>query len=158
MNTCIPGVFACGNVLHVHDLVDHVSLEAERAGRAAWEYAEKISKNFHESPHVQVQVMNGSGVRGLVPQQLRPGFCQDELTLSFRPDAIYRKASIVVSFAGKQLLKQRKQIMTPGEMATVIIRPEHWQKAGLEPDLFNFQLSDDGNTQDEYRLIVSIEE
>lgn len=158
MNTCIPGVFACGNVLHVHDLVDHVSLEAERAGRAAWEYAEKMSKNFHESPHVQVQVMNGSGVRGLVPQQLRPGFCQDELTLSFRPDAIYRKASIVVSFAGKQLLKQRKQIMTPGEMATVIIRPEHWQKAGLEPDLFNSQLSDDGNAQDEYRLIVSIEE
>lgn len=158
MNTGVPGVFACGNVLHVHDLVDHVSIEAERAGRAAWSYIRSIGSKIKEDTKESVQVKNGRGVRGLVPQVLRQGFCQDELTLSFRPDAIYRKAQIVVSFAGKQLLKQRKQIMTPGEMAAIVIRPEHWQKAGLEPARISSLLNDHGNGQSCHELTVSIED
>lgn len=157
MATGVAGVFACGNVLHVHDLVDHVSLEAERAGRAAWDFA-RTSDSEAIAPCEAVTVVNGKGVRGVVPQLMKQGFSQDELTLSFRPDSIYRKADIVVSFAGKQLVKQRKQIMTPGEMAAVIVRPEHWQKAGLEPDVINSLMTDCRNGQNDYRLTVSIEE
>lgn len=157
MNTGIAGVFACGNVLHVHDLVDHVSTEAERAGRAAWNYVQTGMKKVTGKSPETIEVENGRGVRGIVPQHLVDGFCQDMLTISFRPDAIYRKAQVIVSFAGKQLIRQKKQIMTPGEMVTIIIKPEHWQKAGLTPEQLSGMTDEHSHGQDDRRLTVSIE-
>lgn len=157
MNTDIPGIYACGNVLHVHDLVDNVSTEAEHAGKAAWNYINSRRENDAANSKF-VYVKNGNGVRGLVPHKLTTGFCHNELILSFRPEAIYRKAQINVSVDGKRILQQKKQIMTPGEMITLRIKPEHWIKANISLDMIE-KISDEsylGCTG--CSLVVEIEE
>lgn len=117
--TVIEGVFACGNVLHVHDLVDHVSNESARAGKAAAQYIMN-GGNAQKS----VCVTGESGVRGVVPQRLSLPLSQEGLTLMFRPDKPYRKASVVVSCAGQELHRSRHPVLAPGEMVALTIKPE----------------------------------
>ena len=113
LETSAPGIFACGNVLHVHDLVDHVSAESFRAGHAAAAFA----RGQTQEPET-VPVLDGPGVRGTVPQRLRKGFGED-VDLMFRPDAVYRDAACVVRCGERELLCKRAPIFTPGEMAVV---------------------------------------
>ncbi|MDR2514991.1 MAG: FAD-dependent oxidoreductase [Christensenellaceae bacterium] len=114
--TSLPGVFACGNVLHVHDLVDNVSEEAEIAGAAAARFAKGQGKQGREIP-----VRAAGGVRYVVPQRVfaREG---EELTFYFRVGAAYRPAKLSVLSGGKQLLSRQKAIMTPGEMESVRVK------------------------------------
>ena len=118
LETSVPGIFACGNVLHVHDLVDHVSDESFRAGRAAAAFlrGETRKDGFRA-------VRDGEGVRGAVPQRihLNP---DGPVDLMFRPAAVYKNASVVVSCGEKELLRRRAMIFTPGEMASYTLRPE----------------------------------
>lgn len=114
--TSIPGVFACGNVLHVHDLVDNVSQEAILAGQAAVRYLNGAAANKAAS----YSVRGGHGVRYVVPQRVHAG-TSGKLDLYFRVDAAYRPASLKVWCDGKLLAKGKKQIMTPGEMEKVQI-------------------------------------
>ena len=113
LETSAPGIFACGNVLHVHDLVDHVSAESFRAGHAAAAFA----RGQTQEPET-VPVLDGPGVRGTVPQRLRKGSGED-VDLMFRPDAVYRDAACVVRCGERELLRKRAPIFTPGEMAVV---------------------------------------
>ena len=121
LQTTVPGVFACGNVLHVHDLVDDVSEEAERAGRSAAEYG--------RTPNVQRSTLNaqilsvrdGAGVRGVVPQRIDPGRVENELTMMFRPAAVFRDASVVVRIDGQEILRKKQRILTPGEMVRLSV-------------------------------------
>ena len=115
--TSVPGVFACGNVLHVHDLVDHVSNESFRAGRAAAAYV--ASQQSAENAYIQVQ--DGDGVRGTVPQRIRRGASGD-VDLMFRPAAVYRNASAVVSCGDQEILRKKALIYTPGEMAVLTLK------------------------------------
>ena len=111
LETSIPGVFACGNVLHVHDLVDHVSNESFRAGEMAARYAKGERRTGREIP-----VKDGKGVRGVVPQKL---LLSDDCTgvdLMFRPDQVYRDHYLTVYADGKVLSSVKKMILTPGEM------------------------------------------
>ena len=111
LETSIPGVFACGNVLHVHDLVDHVSNESFRAGEMAARYARGERREGREIP-----VKDGKGVRGVVPQKLLlSGGCQS-VDLMFRPDQVYRDHYLTVYADGKVLSSVKKMILTPGEM------------------------------------------
>lgn len=113
--TTIPGVYACGNVLHVHDLVDNVSIEAEIAGKAAADFAKGGAA---DTP--SLQVLPEGGVRYVVPQQLSDGK-EGKVDLYFRVGEVYRPARLKVTSGGRELVSRRKQIMTPGEMEKITI-------------------------------------
>ena len=117
--TSIPGVFACGNVLHVHDLVDFVSQEAAKAGENAARY---ILSGQGETATVQLEGKNG--VRYTVPQQLDPHHMADSVTVRFRVGQPYQKAALCVYTDGKLLRRVPKRILTPGEMEQFTLRRE----------------------------------
>lgn len=115
--TSVSGIFSCGNVLHVHDLVDFVSEEAEIAGASAAAYL-KGGLGMRNALHTKA----GKGVRYIVPQCVTG--VGDELRLFFRADNVYRGAHIRVTCGGKELSKKARRIVTPGEMETVILKKE----------------------------------
>ena len=120
LQTSKEGIFACGNVLHVHDLVDFVSAESFKAGKAAAAYVQgkkRIGK--------YVSVKDGDGVRGVVPQKLLiPDGEVESVQIMFRPAGVYENAYIRVTDGERELMKQKKRILTPGEMAELILKPE----------------------------------
>ena len=117
--TSIPGVFAAGNVLHVHDLVDFVSQEAAKAGENAARY---ILGGQGETATVRLEGKNG--VRYTVPQQLDPHHMADSVTVRFRVGQPYQKAALCVYTDGKLLRRVPKRILTPGEMEQFTLRRE----------------------------------
>ncbi len=114
--TSLPGVFSCGNVLHVHDLVDNVSAESHRAG----EFAAAYIKGNIDVAAAAAAVSSGDGVSGCVPQLLRRPQC--EQTLMFRPTAVCRDAFVCVDADGECVVRQKRRVLTPGEMAEIKIK------------------------------------
>ncbi|MCR4728164.1 MAG: NAD(P)/FAD-dependent oxidoreductase [Lachnospiraceae bacterium] len=119
LETDIEGVFACGNVLHVHDLVDYVSKEASEAGRHAAEYVQGKNRNASEEP---VNIETGNGVRYTVPVCLRKTRLEDLLTIRFRVANVYKNCEIAVYLGDKCIQRRKKQICAPGEMEQVILK------------------------------------
>ncbi|MEG2208489.1 MAG: FAD-dependent oxidoreductase [Clostridia bacterium] len=120
LQTSKDGIFACGNVLHVHDLVDFVSAESFKAGKAAAAY---VQGNKRDGKFVDVR--DGDGVRGVVPQRLLvPDDEAQPVQLMFRPAAVYENATVRVLDGEREVLKQKKRILTPGEMAELNLKPE----------------------------------
>ena len=118
LQTNIPGVFACGNVLHVHDLVDHVSNESFTAGHAAAAY---VKGELEKADMIAVK--DGDGVRGTVPQYIRKGV-EKTVDLMFRPSGVFRNATCVVRCGEREIARKKALIFTPGEMAVVKLKPE----------------------------------
>lgn len=117
LETNIEGVFACGNVLHVHDLVDFVSEEASNAGKNAAKYIkEGKSKN---SKNVQIHAVDG--VRYTVPCTIRPDEMDDKVTIRFRVGQVFTDCSVATYFGDELINKRAKKIMAPGEMEQVIL-------------------------------------
>jgi len=114
LETSIPGVFAAGNVLHVHDLVDFVSEEAGAAGKAAAAYLASGDAVRHEIP-----VQFDGGVRYTVPSAIDPAFVRDSITIRFRVGGVMKNRVVRVRLNGKEVSKKRRQIMAPGEMEEV---------------------------------------
>ena len=115
LQTEIPGVFACGNVLHVHDLVDFVSEESYRAGKAAAAFA--LGKTVKTASTVAVR--DGFGVRGTVPQRIGIPENREEMEpvhLMFRTGNVFRNCAVVLQADGEEIFRQKKRILTPGEM------------------------------------------
>lgn len=120
LQTSAEGIFACGNVLHVHDLVDFVSAESMRAGKAAAEYVCGKKRAGHCAP-----IRDGSGVRGCVPQKLLiPDGETDAVQLMFRPANVFENCYIVIRDGEKEILRQKKRILAPGEMVELTLKPE----------------------------------
>ncbi|NMA46110.1 MAG: FAD-dependent oxidoreductase [Lentisphaerae bacterium] len=135
-----PGIFACGNVLHVHDLVDHVSLEAEHAGRhaAAYAMAKRDVGDVNAATHhsSRIVVRDGQGIRGLVPQRVSAeALRQGPLRLTFRPDRVYRDATLLVEADGVVVNRRKKRIMIPGEMVELTVKPEFFVEKFPEREL-----------------------
>jgi len=124
----VPGIFACGNVLHVHDLVDNVSMEAERAGQQAAAHAAAKrggSGEKNSAGSARIAVRDGAGVRGLVPRRVSAeALRQGALALTFRPDRVYRNAVLLVEADGIVVNRLRKRVIVPGEMVELSIKPE----------------------------------
>lgn len=114
--TSIPGVFACGNVLQVHDLVDNVSQEAAVAGAAAAAYVQGTG-GFDEAA---IEVLPEQGASYTVPQKIRRGG-QEAVDLYFRVRDFYKPAKVEVVSGETVLLSKKKQIMTPGEMEKITL-------------------------------------
>ena len=122
LETSVSGIFACGNVLHVHDLVDFVSEEAGRAGRNAASFIKANGRKTNE-PHV-IEVTAGNGVRYTVPSTVDTANADGDIHLRFRVRNVYKNCTIEVSSGGKVLLSRKKRIAVPSEMEDIVIKPE----------------------------------
>ena len=127
METSIPGVFACGNVVHVHDLVDFVTAEAEKAGRSAAEYvlhgAAADGRTFATAC--------GACVTYTVPQQIRLAAMGDKTEVSFRVNRSFAKSRILVTDeTGAVVARFARQHMAPGEMEHIALPRVLLEKAG----------------------------
>lgn len=123
LETDRAGVFACGNVLHVHDLVDYVSEEAAQAGRraAAW-----LQGRLPGAAR-KIVLWAGRGVRYTVPAFVDPARMEERQAVRFRVDNVYRDGVLEVAFDGRVVERRRKKVMAPGEMEQILLK-----KADLE--------------------------
>ena len=117
METNIKGVFSCGNVLHVHDLVDYVSDEAERAALSAAEY---LKSTIHNEEHI-VQIEPGSGIIYTVPQKFNTDSDEKLLDVSFRVNNVYKNKEITVKCDDVEIAKFKRTHLAPSEMEKISI-------------------------------------
>lgn len=130
LETNIPGVFACGNVLHVHDLVDFVSEEAGKAGTSAVAY---VAGKLNEGSGIEIPLVATDGVRYTVPCKIDPERMEDLLKVRFRVGGVYKDSYISVYFDKERVLHRKKQIITPGEMEEVILQKKQIdERANIE--------------------------
>ncbi len=132
METEIPGVFACGNVLHVHDLVDYVSEEAAQAGRAAAKYVQGGNKETAEPLSGGIKLEAKGGVRYTVPSIIHPENMPDTLTVRFRVGGIYKNSFISVYFGDQRVQHRKKTVMAPGEMEQVLLKKADLQNIDFD--------------------------
>ena len=126
MESSVKGIFACGNVVHVHDLVDNVTKESELAGRNAANYILSQIKPAVGS----IKLMNGSGVAYVVPQIIHPGNMEEQLTLYLRVKNIYKGARLNAKMGDGVIRSSKKLIMVPGEMQTITVKKDELLKNG----------------------------
>ena len=118
--TTVPGVYACGNVLHVHDLVDYVSEEAAAAGKAAAEHAKRMLEG-HGGISKEIPVRFEGGPRYTVPQTIHPDQVRGNLKIRFRVGDVLRSRKVQVLFDGEPVLERKRRVMAPGEMEEVLL-------------------------------------
>ena len=129
METSLSGVFACGNVVHVHDLVDFVTMESTRAGEAAAAYLQGDARG---GPALEVPIRAGEGVTYTVPQVIRPDRMGKTAELFFRVNAVYENAVLRVSAGNRVLLEKKREHMAPGEMERLPL-PAKLMRDAAEP-------------------------
>ena len=119
LETSIDGVFACGNVLHVHDLVDFVSEESARAGASAADFVKRGGTADSTEP---VKVIPQNGVRYTVPSKIHTAELTGDVHIRFRVTGVFKDCSIVVKAGENELLRRKSRILVPSEMQDIIIR------------------------------------
>ncbi len=124
LETDREGVFACGNVLHVHDLVDYVSEEAAQAGKRAAAYLKGELKGSGSTVSVRI----GNGVRYTVPSLIDTERMEPVQTVRFRVGNVYRNCSVEVSAGGKVLSSRKAKVLAPGEMEQVMLKRAELEK------------------------------
>ena len=123
MMTSVEGIFECGNVLHVHDLVDYVSEESAHTGKCAAQYILNKSK-----VNGYVPTLGTNGVRYVVPQKISKSDSVEPISLRMRVGNVYKNVEIAVLLDGEKIASRKKQIVTPGEMETIVLNSELVEK------------------------------
>jgi NADPH-dependent 2,4-dienoyl-CoA reductase/sulfur reductase-like enzyme len=123
--TNIPGIFECGNVLHVHDLVDFVSKEAKDAGRKAVAY---INSKNKDNSFEKTEIKTSNGVRYVVPELILRNDDFDPMSLKLRVDNVYKKVRLEVMADDEVIYSKMKQVVAPGEMQTIDLKEEDVKK------------------------------
>lgn len=126
LETSIEGVFACGNVLHVHDLVDFVSEEAAAAGKNAAMYVQEGESASEQGRKIKLRPLEG--VRYTVPETINPMRMDEKLTVRFRVGKVYQNCYISVYFDEERVLHRKRQIVAPGEMEEIKLSKEELLK------------------------------
>lgn len=121
--TSVSGVFSCGNVLHVHDLVDFVSEEGERTGSFAADYVKGAG---YDSPDAmttehRIQIKNGYGAGSIIPQMVRRNTTQQQVSFQFRPKNKFRDVNIAVCSGETVLRRKSCAALSPGEMCKITV-------------------------------------
>ena len=123
LTTSVEGIFACGNVLHVHDLVDFVSEEAAIAGENAAAYVlESIGykdRSNDKSDYIEIKVEGG--VRYTVPQKINVMAMREKLKVRFRVSDVYKDKFISVYAGEKCIIHKKKKVLAPGEMEEILL-------------------------------------
>jgi NADPH-dependent 2,4-dienoyl-CoA reductase/sulfur reductase-like enzyme len=130
LETDIPGVFACGNVLHVHDLVDFVSEEAALAGKHAARFVQNGNKD--EASAKTIAVTAKDGVRYTVPSSIRPEQMEDTQVIRFRVGGVYRDCYISAYIGDERKIHKKCRIVAPGEMEQVVLRKKDLQNTDAD--------------------------
>ncbi|WP_297788629.1 FAD-dependent oxidoreductase [uncultured Anaerococcus sp.] len=117
--TNIPGVFACGNVLHVHDLVDYVTEESELAATSAAAY---IEEKFKEAQTAPIYLKAGDGISYTLPQYINPDTMADTAIVRFRVNNVYQNRILKMFVDGKEVAKKKKLVYAPGEMENLTLK------------------------------------
>ncbi|MBU9724863.1 NAD(P)/FAD-dependent oxidoreductase [Diplocloster modestus] len=130
LETNVEGVFACGNVLHVHDLVDYVSEEAAAAGKNAACYIREGAKRMDKAGCVELAAEDG--VRYTVPKYIHTDRMEEKLTVRFRVGDVYKGCYICTYFDDTCVKRQKRPVMAPGEMEEIKLQK---QKLEEYPDL-----------------------
>lgn len=130
LETSIEGVFACGNVLHVHDLVDFVSEEAGTAGRNASEYVKAGKERKSDAEEIQINPVEG--VRYTVPGTINVNRMDENLTVRFRVGGVYTNCYISAYFDDERVIRKKRPVVAPGEMEEIKLTKEQLLKY---PDL-----------------------
>jgi len=125
METSIPGIFACGNVAQVHDLVDFVTEEALRAGK----YAALYAKTGETLDTASINVRWGEGVGYVVPQKIRAVNVEEAVEVFFRTTAIYKESKIEVRAGDEVLASFKRAHLAPGEMEKITLLKDVIEKA-----------------------------
>lgn len=122
LETSVEGVFACGNVLHVHDLVDFVSEEAAAAGRNAAAYVKAGGTLGEKSKEIPIKAIDG--VRYTVPKKIHINRMANEQVVRFRVGAVYKNCYISAYLNDERIIHRKRQIMAPGEMEEIKLKKE----------------------------------
>lgn len=128
LETSIEGVFACGNVLHVHDLVDFVSEEASAAGKNAAKYVQNNCSMGEAGKEITITATEG--VRYTVPKTIHVNRMEDELIVRFRVGAVYKNCYISTYLNDKRIIHRKRQIMAPGEMEEIKLKKSELESFG----------------------------
>ncbi|KHO63134.1 MULTISPECIES: NAD(P)/FAD-dependent oxidoreductase [Thermoanaerobacter] len=127
LETSVPGIFACGNVLQVHDLVDNVTAEARLAANSAIRFIRE--GEFGKS---NIFVKAGNGIRYVVPQKINVDNIEKRIKFRMRPVNVYNNAMLAVKSGDKYLLRQKRQRLTPGEMIDVNLSKDILKNVNVE--------------------------
>ncbi|MCI9360167.1 MAG: FAD-dependent oxidoreductase [Hungatella sp.] len=143
LETGAEGVFACGNVLHVHDLVDFVSEEAALAGENAAHYVQKQKgqQAVEAAESHEVPLLAENGVRYTVPQTLDVANMKDMVVVRFRVSDVFKNRSIAVYYDDQLISKRKKKVLAPGEMEQVMLKKDSFAKY---PDLKKITICTEG--------------
>lgn len=133
LETSIPGVFAAGNVLHVHDLVDYVSEEAAAAGKAAACYA----AGGKGTARRDIPLETSGGPRYTVPCTIDPSHMPEKLTVRFRVGNVMKNKYVNVYFDNDKVVHRKRPVMAPGEMEEVVLTRKHFED---HPDLSKIRI------------------
>ena len=146
LETNVEGVFACGNVLHVHDLVDFVSEEAGNAGRNAALY---INNNGEDKipEEIKITLSPKNGVRYTVPSEIRIGHMAEEQLVRFRVGNVYKNCYIRAYLDGERIFSRKKQVAAPGEMEQIKLKKEQL-----------LSILEGKQKQDKHELVIQVEE
>lgn len=123
LETNVEGVFACGNVLHVHDLVDFVSQEAKAAGKHAAAYVRNGARHA-ACEGMDIPIMAEGGVRYTVPKTIHPQRMEEKHTIRFRVGDVYQNCYVSVYLNQERVIHRKRQVMVPGEMEEVVLNQE----------------------------------
>ena len=126
LETNIEGVFACGNVLHVHDLVDFVSEEATTAGKNAAAYVQSGREKKSEVKEIKINPIEG--VRYTVPGTICVDRMDEKLTVRFRVGVVYTNFYIIVYFDDERIIHRKRPVVAPGEMEEIKLTKEQLMK------------------------------
>jgi thioredoxin reductase len=138
--TSVPGIFACGNVVHVHDLVDFVVEESEIAGKAAARFVQGAAPE----KSVPIELVPGEGLKYVVPQLVRRTGGEERLDLFTRVTRVFGHSRLEVKAGDEVLKKMKRPRMNPGEMERIklnakalekLVRPENGVPAGAERNI-----------------------
>ncbi|MCF7832782.1 MAG: FAD-dependent oxidoreductase [Candidatus Marinimicrobia bacterium] len=119
METSIPGIFACGNIAHVHDLVDFVTIESQKAGNFAAEFAKGNLQAGNG-----ICSLAGEGISYIVPQEIRANNCKKDLELYFRVNRVFDNVKIVLRIDDRIIKEIKKRHLAPGEMESIKVKAE----------------------------------
>lgn len=120
LETNVDGIFACGNVLHVHDLVDFVSEEGEMAGMSSAGYI----KNQFKSSDNRVFIQCKDGVKYTVPTTVDKNTINDDVTVSFRPTGVFKNCRVCAAYNREILTSKKRPVAAPGEMEKLTLKRE----------------------------------
>ena len=137
LETSQEGIYACGNVLHVHDLVDYVSEEAGHAGRSAAQY---VRNGRPENAGKDIPLIPSDGIRYTVPRTINAERMEETAVIRMRTDGVYKNCYLNVYFGADRVIHKKRMVMTPGEMEEITLKKQDLKAAaGLDQIIFRVE-------------------